>query len=158
MQLIFPFVFLSFLFFLNLASLKGNEWLNYVNKKKKHLLTDQTGNNKACCHGKSGNNAKTIWQYRSPQSTVLNGTYVITNLRRFWMLKKPDLSFIHTGQFFLGKFIPANILLNPNYANLEASFPDCFFSKWKKTEISAYFRFNLILIFIFSAVLKENSN
>ena len=34
------------------------------------------------------------------------------------------LSFIHTSQFFLGKFIPANFLLNPNFANLEANFPD----------------------------------
>ena len=34
------------------------------------------------------------------------------------------LSFIHTNQFFLGKFIPAIFLFNPNYANLEANFPD----------------------------------
>ena len=36
-----------------------------------------------------------------------------------------ELSFIiHTSQFFLGKFIPAIFSLNPNYANLEANFPD----------------------------------
>ena len=33
-------------------------------------------------------------------------------------------SFIHTSQFFLGKFIPAIFPSNPNCANLEANFPD----------------------------------
>ena len=44
-----------------------------------------------------------------------------------WCNKFPprwDLSFIHTSQFFLGKFIPAIFLLNPNLADLEANFPD----------------------------------
>ena len=48
------------------------------------------------------------------------------------------LSFIHMSQFFLGKFIPVIFLLNPNYANLiGGKFSRYFFSKWKKTEISA---------------------
>ena len=39
------------------------------------------------------------------------------------LVLRGKLSFIHTSQFFLGKFIPAIILLNPNYAKLEANFP-----------------------------------
>ena len=35
------------------------------------------------------------------------------------------LSFIHSSQFIpIGKFIPAIFLLNSNYANLEANFPE----------------------------------
>ena len=59
------------------------------------------------------------------------------------------LSFIHTSQFFPGKFIPAVFLLNPNYASLEANFPEVSSQNGKKTEIFAYFRFNLLLISIF---------
>ena len=43
------------------------------------------------------------------------------------------------SQFFLGKFISAIFLLNPNYANLDANFSDI---------SAAYFRFNLLLISI----------
>ena len=69
------------------------------------------------------------------------------------------LSFIHTSQFFLSKFIPARFSLNPNCANLEANFPDVSSQNGRKQRlISAYFRFNLLLISIFSAALKENAN
>ena len=60
---------------------------------------------------------------------------------------------------FLGKFIPAIFLLNPNYANFEANFPHVSSQYGGKQRLnSAYFRFNLLLISIFSAVLKENAN
>ena len=70
------------------------------------------------------------------------------------------LSFIHTSQFFLGKFIPANFIVKSKLCQFGGKFSRRFFSKWKKTEISAaYFRFNLLLLIsIFSAVLKENAN
>ena len=45
------------------------------------------------------------------------------------------------------------------FCQLGGNFSRGFFSKWKKTEISAaYFRFKLLLISIFCAVLKENAN
>ena len=55
---------------------------------------------------------------------------------------------IHPYQFFV----------KSKLCQFGGKFSRCFFSKWKKTEISAYFRFNLLLIAIFSAVLKENAN
>ena len=53
---------------------------------------------------------------------------------------------------------PCHIFVESKSRQFGGKFSRCFFSKWKKTEISAYFRFNPLLIFIFSAVLKENAN
>ena len=53
---------------------------------------------------------------------------------------------------------PCHIFVKSKLCQFGDKLSRCFFSKWKKTEMSAYFRFNLLLISIFSAVLKENAN
>ena len=53
---------------------------------------------------------------------------------------------------------PCHIFVKSKLCQFGGKFFRCFFSKWKTTEIFAYFRFNLLLISIFSAVLKENAN
>ena len=53
---------------------------------------------------------------------------------------------------------PCHIFVKSKLCQIGGKFSTCFFSKWKKTEISAYFRFNLLFISIFSAVQKEYAN
>ena len=63
----------------------------------------------------------------SQLSVWVGGTYNAAGspqVRMFVFGQWQRLSFIHTNQFFLGKFIPSIFLLNSNYVNLEANFPD----------------------------------
>ena len=107
--------------------------------------------------------AKSLEKYLAQILSFIKGQYLAQI--KFQIVKQVGcvdaaLSFIHRSQFFpIGKFIPAIFSLNPNYANLEANFLDVSSQNGRKTEISVYFRFNLLLLIsIFSAVLKENAN
>ena len=74
------------------------------------------------------------------------GSYLCTNVRFLSQLYfKP-----HPHEpIFPRQIHPCHIFVKSKLCQFGGKFSRCFFAKWKKTEISAYFRFNLLLISIF---------
>ena len=105
--------------------------------------------------GKTLKNTK--WSGLNPNITW----FFLYKMSTFWLiwclLKRPFKHYPHEP-IFPRQIHPCHIFVKSKLCQFGGKFSRGFFSKWKKTEVSAYFGFNLLLISIFNAVLKENSN